>query len=70
MLKRVIAVAVCILAVMIAIKDGRVLRTTGLTGSCSAVQTRTDGSELEACRAGKLEWWHCPGNPQTGNTGR
>jgi len=55
MLKRVIAVAVCILAVMIAIKDGRVLRTTGLTGSCSAVQTRTDGSELEACRAGKLE---------------
>ena len=55
MLKRVVAVAVCILAVMIAIKDGRVLRTTGLTGSCSAVQTRTDGSELEACRAGKLE---------------
>ena len=54
-LKRVVAVGICILAVMIAIKDGRVLRSSGLTGSCTAVQTRTDGSELEACRAGKLE---------------
>ena len=55
MLKRVVAVAICILAVMFAIKDGRVLRSVGLTGSCTAVQARTDGSELEACRAGKLE---------------
>ena len=55
MLKRVVALAVCILAVMFAIKDGRVLRSAGLTGSCTAVQVRTDGSELEACRAGKLE---------------
>jgi len=90
MLKTVVAVAVCILAVMFAIKDGRVLRSTGLTGSCTTVQARADGSEVEACHAGKLEgrpdlsrtgcisvavrgkleWWHCPGNPQTGNTGR
>lgn len=55
MLKRVVAVAVCILAVMIAIKDGRVMRSTGLTGSCSLVQAGPDGSELEACRPGKLE---------------
>ena len=55
MLKRVVAVGICILAVMIAIKDGRVLRSSGLTGSCTAVQTRADGSELEACRGGKLE---------------
>ena len=55
MLKRVVAVAVCILAVMIAIKDGRVLRSTGLTGSCAVVQTAPDGTEVEACRPGKLE---------------
>jgi hypothetical protein len=54
-LKRVVAVGICILAVMIAIKDGRVLHSSGLTGSCTAVQTRTDGSELEACQGGKLE---------------
>jgi len=48
-------VGICILAVMIAIKDGRVLRSSSLTGSCTAVQTRTDGSELEACQGGKLE---------------
>ena len=55
MLKRVVAVAVCILAVMIAIKDGRVLRSAGLTGSCSVVRAEPDGTELEACRPGKLE---------------
>ena len=55
MLKTVVAVAVCILAVMFAIKDGRVLRSTGLTGSCTTVQARADGSEVEACHAGKLE---------------
>jgi hypothetical protein len=40
---------------MVVIKDGRVLRMTGLTGSCSVMQTFTDSSELAACRAGRLE---------------
>ena len=55
MLKTIVAVAVCIFALMVVIKDGRVLRTAGLTGSCSVVQTFTNSSELTACRAGKLE---------------
>jgi hypothetical protein len=49
------AVGICILAVMVVIKDGRALRIAGLTGSCSVVQTFTDGSELAQCRAGRLE---------------
>lgn len=55
MLKRVVAVAVVILALMIALKNGRILRTSGLTGSCSVVQPLPGTSELVACKAGKLE---------------
>jgi hypothetical protein len=55
MIKRVVAVGICIFALMVVVKDGRVLRMTGLTGSCSVAQTFTDSSELAACRAGKLE---------------
>ena len=55
MLSRIFAAAAVVFAAMVMIKDGRVLRTTGLTGSCSVMQTFTDSSELAACRAGKLE---------------
>ena len=55
MLKSMVAVGVCILALMVVIKDGRVLRTAGLTGSCSVVQTFSDSSELTTCRPGKLK---------------
>lgn len=55
MLKPIIAVAICVVALMLVLKDGRVLRTTGLTGYCKVVQTLSDSSELTACRAGKLE---------------
>jgi len=55
MIKRIVAVGVCIFILMVVIKDGRVLRSTGLTGSCSVTQTFTDSSELAACRAGKLK---------------
>ncbi|HEV7133957.1 MAG TPA: hypothetical protein VGN27_09540 [Gaiellaceae bacterium] len=54
MIKRVVVVGVVILALMIVVKDGRVLRDAGLTGSCSIAQTFGDGTQLEACRAGKL----------------
>jgi hypothetical protein len=54
MVLRIVAVAAVIFAVMVAIKDGRVLRDTGLTGSCSVVQTAADGTQLESCRPGKL----------------
>jgi hypothetical protein len=40
---------------MIVLKDGRLLHRTGLTGSCAVVQVGADGSQLQACREGKLE---------------
>jgi hypothetical protein len=55
MLKRIVAAGVLVLALMVAVKDGRVLRETGLTGVCSTAQTFADGSQIEACRPGKLE---------------
>jgi hypothetical protein len=55
MLFRICAVGAMIFAVMVAIKDGRVLRATGLTGSCAIVQTASDGTQVEACRPGKLQ---------------
>src|SRR5438067_2868035 len=58
MLKRIFAIAVVIVAVMAAVKDGRLLRTAGLIASCSIVQTASDGTQLEACRPGMLEGAH------------
>jgi hypothetical protein len=55
MIKRVVFFATVVLALMIAIKDGRILDRTGLTGACSIVQTAVDGSQVEACHPGKLE---------------
>jgi hypothetical protein len=55
MVKRVVFFATVVLALMIAIKDGRILHETGLRGACNVVQTAVDGSQLEACHAGKLE---------------
>jgi hypothetical protein len=55
MLKPIVAAGVCIVALMVVIKDGRALRLAGLTGSCSVVQTYADSSELALCRPGKLE---------------
>jgi len=54
MIKRVVVIGALILALMIAVKDGRVLRDAGLTGSCSVAQAYADGTQLEACHAGKL----------------
>jgi hypothetical protein len=55
MITKIITVAACILLLMVAIKDGRVLRTTGLTATCAVVQTAEDGTQLESCKPGKLE---------------
>ncbi len=54
MLKRVVLTAVLIVALMLVVKDGRLLRNSGLTGACTVVQTLGDGTQLEACRSGKL----------------
>jgi len=51
----ILLIAACILAAMIAIKDGRVLRSTGMTATCTVVQRSAEGADLAACRPGKLE---------------
>jgi len=55
MVTRIILTALVLIGLMFGIKDSRVLRAAGLMGSCTAVQTVADGTQLEACRAGKLE---------------
>jgi hypothetical protein len=54
MIKRVVIAGVLVFALMIAVKDGRLTRETGLAGACSVAQTLSDGSQVEACRPGKL----------------
>jgi len=55
MVTRILLTGLVIAALMAGVKDGRVLKVGGLTGSCAVVQTRGDGTQLEACKAGKLE---------------
>lgn len=47
-------IALCALAVMVALKDGRILRTAGLTATCSKVASVPE-ADVEACKPGKLE---------------
>lgn len=54
MIKRVVIAGMLVLAVMIAVKDGRITREIGLAGACTVAQTLVDGTQVEACRAGKL----------------
>ena len=53
-MKGIAATALCLVALMVAIKDGRILKTTGLTGSCTRV-VQTPDADYEACKPGKLE---------------
>jgi len=55
MVKGVIAIAAVIVGLMVGIRDGRLLHMTGLTGSCTVVETLPDGTQWEACRPGKLD---------------
>jgi hypothetical protein len=55
MVVRVIAVGVLVLAAMLVVKDGRILRSTGLTSQCLVLQRGVDGARLEACRSGRFE---------------
>jgi hypothetical protein len=54
MLVRVVIAAVLIFALMVGIKDGRLVQQAGLSGSCHVVQTSADGSQWDACRSGRL----------------
>jgi hypothetical protein len=51
----IVVIAVLVLAVMIAAKDGRLPRAAGLTASCLVARQEADGSQLVACRSGVLE---------------
>jgi len=55
-MRGVLLAAILIVALMVAIKDGRLLREAGLTGGCRAVATPKgqDGDWL-ACDPGKLQ---------------
>jgi hypothetical protein len=54
MLTRIVIAAVLVLALMVGIKDGRVLKHAGLGGSCHFVQNAADGGEWNACSKGRL----------------
>jgi hypothetical protein len=55
MVTRIAVVAALIAAGMGAVKDGRLLKVAGLTGSCAVVQTAPGGEQIEACSSGRLE---------------
>lgn len=55
MIRSIVVAGACIFALLVVIRDGRVMRATGLTATCTVVQQGTDGSQLAACRPGRLE---------------
>ena len=55
MVKRIVVIGALLAAGMVAVKDGRVLRDAGLTGSCTVAQTLANGEQIESCSSGKLE---------------
>ncbi|HEY2936265.1 MAG TPA: hypothetical protein VGJ25_06675 [Gaiellaceae bacterium] len=55
MFLRIFIVGLLIVGAMFAVKDGRVFRNAGLTGSCTAVSLPTGQSGYwKACKEGKL----------------
>jgi hypothetical protein len=53
---RIVAASLLVIAVMAAVKDGRVLKEVGLVGSCSAVAAPAGQTGYwHACKPGKLE---------------
>lgn len=55
MLKSIVTAGGVVLALMVGVKDGRILERMGIAADCVVVQRYVDGSSLTACRAGKLE---------------
>ena len=51
---RIVAVGAVLVAVMVAIRDHRLLQRTHVVGSCATVVEVTDGSEWRSCVAGRL----------------
>lgn len=56
MLLRIVLVGALLVGVMVAVKDGRLLRDAGLTGSCSSVVTPAGQPTFwQACKKGRLD---------------
>jgi hypothetical protein len=54
LLSRILLTGLALACVMFVIRDGRLLRSAGLTGSCRVVLTAPDGTRFETCRGGEL----------------
>jgi hypothetical protein len=53
---RILAFSLVVIAVMVAIKDGRMLERAGLVGSCAAVATPEGQTGFwHSCKEGRLE---------------
>jgi hypothetical protein len=55
MVKTVVVLAVLVVGVMVAVKNDHILAKSGLTAVCTVAQTAADGTQIEACRPGKLQ---------------
>jgi hypothetical protein len=53
-LLRIVTVGAVLIALLITVKDQRVLQRAHLVGYCSTVAQATDGSEWRSCVPGKL----------------
>ena len=51
---RIFAVAAALIALLIAVKDHRLLQRTHLVGACATVSTAKDGTEWRSCADGWL----------------
>jgi hypothetical protein len=54
MVTRIVITGFVIAALMVAVKDGRLPRAAGITGSCRVVQTTPNGARLDECKGGWL----------------
>jgi hypothetical protein len=55
-MRGVLVGALLVLALMVAIKDGRLMRKAGLTGGCEVLAVQpAEGGSWQACTPGKLQ---------------
>lgn len=58
MLLKIIVIGALVIGVMVAIKDGRILRDAGLLSSCTTVAANgQDQPTLLSCTKGRLDGW-------------
>jgi hypothetical protein len=56
MIFKILLIGTMVVALMVAVKDGRVLTKAGLVGGCTQLRaTAPDGATWQACKRGRLE---------------